>query len=102
MPVVCHVDLAADDGLDALLGGLLRELDGAGERAVVGERDGGHLELGGAGGELRNAAGSVENGVLGVDVEVDERSLGFWHGTPILDPAQDRKGQGSRTEEKPR
>jgi hypothetical protein len=47
-------------------------LDRARERAVVGERDGRHLELGGPSGERRNAAGPVEDRVLGVDVEVDE------------------------------
>ena len=51
---------------------MLVELDGAGERAVVGERDRRHLELGRAGGEVRDPAGPVEDRELGVDVEVDE------------------------------
>jgi hypothetical protein len=43
---------------------------------VIRERDRGHLKLGGAGGEVRNPAGPVEDRVLGVDVEVDELSQG--------------------------
>ena len=70
--VVADVDLAADERLDPLLLRVLVELDGAGERAVVGERDGRHLELGRAGGEVRDPAGPVEDRELGVDVEVDE------------------------------
>ena len=86
--VVADVDLAADQRLDAGLLRVLVELDGAGERAVVGESDGGHLELGGAGGEVRDPAGPVEDRELGVDVEVDERCLG--HGKSIVEAAQDR------------
>jgi hypothetical protein len=47
---------------------------------VVGERDRGHLELGGALGERRDPARPVEDRVLGVDVQVDE--LGAGHGRP--------------------
>ena len=85
--VVADVDLAAENRLDPCLPGLLVELDGAGERAVVGEPDGGHLELGGAGRERRDAARPVEDRVLGVDVQVDERRLR--HGKPILDRGPD-------------
>ena len=55
---------------------------------MVGERDGGHLELGGPCGEVGDAARPVENRVLGVDVKVDERRLG--HGQSILDRVVDR------------
>ena len=75
-PVVGDVDLAAEERLDAVLGRLLRELDRAGERAVVGERDRRHLELRRPRGEGRNPARPVQNRVLGVDVEVDEGRLG--------------------------
>ena len=61
------------------------ELDRAGERAVVGERDGGHLELGGAGRERGDPARPVEDRVLGVDVEVDE----IGHGRPNLQGRSD-------------
>ena len=80
LAVVGDVDLGADQRLDAVLSGLLVELDGTRERAVVGERDGRHLELGRPSGEVRNPAGPVEDRELGVDVEVDERR--FRHGTP--------------------
>ena len=65
--VVADVDLAADERLDSLLLRVLVELDGARERAVVRERDGRHLELGRAGGEVRDPAGPVEDRELGVD-----------------------------------
>ena len=86
--VVGDVDLAAEQRLDAVLAGLAVELDRPGHGAVVGEPDRRHLELSGAGREGRDAARPVEDRVLGVDVEVDERR--FWHGTPILGLAQDR------------
>jgi hypothetical protein len=43
---------------------------------VIRERDGGHLELRRARRERGNAARPVEDRVLGVDVEVDERRFG--------------------------
>jgi translation initiation factor IF-1 len=55
---------------------------------MVGQRDGGHPELGGADAEIGDPAGAVEDRVLGVDVEVDEGRVG--HGQPILEPLQDR------------
>ena len=84
--VVGDVDLAADDRLDSLLSGLLVEVDRAGQRAVVGERDRGHLELGRPGGERRDAARPVEDRVLAVDVQVDEVGA---HGTAILGRASE-------------
>ena len=75
LAVLGDVDLAAEDRLHAVLLGLLDELNRPGERAVVGEPDGRHLELGGARRELGNAARPVENRVLGVDVKVNERGL---------------------------
>jgi hypothetical protein len=50
---------------------------------VVGEPDGRHFELGGTGGQGGHAAGSVEDRVLGVDVQVDEARLG--HGKASLE-----------------
>ncbi len=78
-PVVGDVDLAAEERLDALLPRLAVELDRAGEAAVVRERDRRHLELGRARGQLGNPAGPVEDRVLGVDVEVDERRARHGH-----------------------
>ena len=77
VPVVGDVDLAADDRLDPLLARLALELDRAGHRAVVGERDGGHPEARGPLRERGNAARPVEDRVLGVDVQMDE--VGFGH-----------------------
>ena len=89
--VVADVDLAAENRLDSDLSGLPVELDGAGERAVVGEPDGGHLELSSPSREGGNAARPVEDRVLGVDVKVDERR--FRHGKPILVLGEDRTGR---------
>jgi hypothetical protein len=65
-----------------VLSSLAIELNGAGERPVVGEPDGGHLELSGACRERGNAAGSVEDRELGVDVKMYEGRFG--HGNVIL------------------
>ena len=80
--VVADVDLAAENRLDSDLSGLPVELDGPGKRAVIGEPDGGHLELSSPSRKGRDAARPVEDRVLGVDVKVDERR--FRHGQPIL------------------
>ena len=77
LAVVGDVDLAADDRLDPRALGVLEELNRPGHRAVVGERDGRHFELRGPLHEVGNAAGSVQDRVLRVDVEVDEG--GVWH-----------------------
>ena len=71
-PVLDDVDLAADDRPDARLAREAVELDRAGHGAVVGERDGGHLQLGGPLDQLADAARPVEDRVLRVAVEVDE------------------------------
>ena len=76
MTVVSDVHLAPEDRLHALLVALAVELDGAGERAVVRERDRLHLQLRGPGGERRDAARPVQDRVFGVDVEVDEGCTG--------------------------
>jgi hypothetical protein len=59
-----------------VLAGLAVELDRPGHGAVVGEPDGGHLELGSPSGKRRNPAGPIEDGVLGVDVKVNEGRFG--------------------------
>ena len=66
------VDFTADDGLDVLgLGGVI-ELDGAEEVAVIRHRHGGHVLFGHNVHELGNLAGSVEQRVVGMAVQVDE------------------------------
>ena len=94
VPVVGDVDLAAEHRLDSLVPRRLVEVDRTGERAVVGERDRRHLELGGALREVRDPAGAVEDRVLGVDVEVDERRFGHGRSIVALSPegAQARRG----------
>ena len=63
-------------GLTPARRGLLVELVGAEHVAVVGHRDGGHAQLGGAFGERAQPRRTVEHGVLGVHVKVDEGVLG--------------------------
>jgi hypothetical protein len=86
--VVRDVELAADDRLDPLLLRLAMKLDRAGERAVVGESDRRHLQLGRPRGERRDPAGPVQDRVFRVDVEMDEGRLG--HRRAIVLPGQDR------------
>jgi hypothetical protein len=89
--VVGDVDLAADDGLDAVATRFAEEFDRSGQRSVVGERDGRHLEFGRSLGERRDPARSVEDRVLGMDVEMDERrGFGSGHGRVILGTGVDR------------
>jgi hypothetical protein len=81
-PVLGDVELATQDRLDALLASLLVELDRAGERPVIGERDRRHLELGGPLRERRDPTRPVEDRVLRVDVQMDEAGLA--HGKSSL------------------
>ncbi len=76
VPVVGDVDLAADDRLDPRCAGLAVELDRAGERAVVREGHGGHLEARSLRDEPGNPTRPVEDRVLRVDVQVDEGRCG--------------------------
>ena len=89
--VVGDVDLAADDRLHADLPRLPEELHRARERAVVGERDGGHLEARRLLHEIRDPARPVEDRVLRVDVQVDEGRSG--HGMATLLTAADGSRQ---------
>ena len=67
-----HIDLTADDGLDPLrLAGPVK-VDDAVHVAVVGNGDGGLAQLLDPLGQLRDAAGPVQEGVFGVDVQVGE------------------------------
>jgi hypothetical protein len=66
------VDFAADDRFDAGLDGVFVKVDDAAHGAVVGDGDGRHAELFGAGDEPADPAGAVEETELGVVVEVDE------------------------------
>ena len=70
------VELAAEDGLDAFFFGGVEEVDGAVDVAVVGHGDGLLAEGGDAVDEFVDVAGAVEEGVLGVEMEVGE----FGHG----------------------
>ena len=92
-PIVDDVHLAPDDRLDALGLRRLEEIDHPGHRAVVGERDGRHLEARGFLGERGDATCPVEDRVLGVDVQVDERST--THGRAILLRSVGRPGDDS-------
>lgn len=70
------VEFAADDGVDAFgLGGVV-ELDGSEEVAMVGHGDGGHLLFGDDVHHLGDFTGSVEEGVIGMAVEMDEGRVG--------------------------
>ena len=66
------VDLAADDGADALVAGGQVEVGGGVHGAVVGDGDRVHAERGGALDEVGNATEAVEQAEFAVDVEVGE------------------------------
>ncbi len=72
--VVDEVRLEPQQRLDAVLLGRLVELHGAVHDAVVGQPDGGLVIGRGALGQLVDVAGSVEERVLGVDVEMRDGS----------------------------
>ncbi len=67
------VHLAADHRMDALLLGVVVELDRAEQIAVIGHGHGGHLLLDREVHQLGDFAGSVEQRVIGVAMQMDKR-----------------------------
>src|SRR4029450_12438509 len=88
--VVRDIHLAADERLDAAGFRLPIELDHPCQGAVIGQGAGRHLEPLGLLHESRNAARPVQDRVLRVDVQVDERRT---QGEPIvIRPRDDAPG----------
>ena len=87
--IVRDVHLAAEDRLDARLSSLAVELDRPRQGAVVGEGDRGHLQPRRLLDERGDPARTVEDRVLGVDVEMDERRRSA-HGRAIVLSPGDR------------
>jgi len=74
VPLGIHVDLAADDWLDACGQAFIVKFHGAVHGAVVGHGDGGHSVLHGPGGELVAPYGPVEEAVFSMDVKMNKLS----------------------------
>ncbi len=89
VPVGGDVELEADDRLDALVLGGAVELDGAAQRAVVGEGDRRHAQFLGARDQRLDPARAVEQRVLAVHVEMDECG---GHGWPDSSMVEARSG----------
>ena len=70
-----HIDLTADDGLDALGLGRLVEVHRAVHDPVVGEGHGGLAQVLHPLHQVGDAAGPVQQAVFGVDVQMDESHL---------------------------
>ena len=79
--VVDHVGLEAHDRLHVVLAAGLVELHRPVHDAMVGEAEGRHAELCAARDQPLDLAGAVEQGILGVDVEVD--CGGIAHSGPV-------------------
>ena len=67
------VDLGPDDGRDALLAALLVEGKGAEHVAVIGQGEGGHAEALRLGHERVDGGGAVEEGEIGMAMQMRER-----------------------------
>ncbi len=86
---VPEAQLAAQNGLQSSVFGLLVEVDGAVHVAVVGEGHGGHAHLLHARAELLHANGALEHRVLRVNVQVNEvrhRAVGPYHAAAAPSP----------------
>ncbi len=70
------VDFAADDGMNAFFRRFVIKLDSAEEVAVIGHGDRGHLLAFHDLDELLDIASAIEEGVIGVAMEVNERAFG--------------------------
>lgn len=67
-----HVGFDADDRLDVELLCGAEEIDNAEQCAVIGDGEGGHLQFVGALKQLGDIAKPIEQGVFGVDMQVDK------------------------------
>ena len=76
-----HIHLATDDWVDSRALGRVIEFDSAKQIAVVGHRDGGSLLLCHHLHHLTDLAGTVEQRIVGVAVEVNKRCF-VAHGEP--------------------
>ena len=94
--VVDEVDLAPQQRLDARLPGAAVELERARHRAVIGDPDRGHAELHRTLDELRDAAGAVQDRVLGMDVQMGVTRHGGSHRRHSLEPGHGSPGLGVR------
>ncbi len=82
-------DRGAVDGAEAGLAAGVAVLDGAVEALVVGDGQGVHAQLGGAGGEGLGGGGAVEEGEVGVGVELGVHGGGLVGGLLIVNDSTD-------------
>lgn len=73
--ILDEIDLATEDRLDVVLGAGLLKLDHAVHHAMVGQSERWLTELGGTGGKRLDFACAVEQGVLGVDVQMSAEAV---------------------------
>ncbi len=78
---LCHIDFAADDGLDVPLAGFVEEIRGGEEIAVVGNGHRGHFLARCLVQQLGGLTSSVEQAEIGMNVQMNE--LGLTHGPPF-------------------
>jgi len=74
-PTGSDIHLAANDGLYSVTIGLLIEVDGPEDIAVIRHGNGGHLIFLGPFQQILDADCTVQEAVLGVDMQVDERGV---------------------------
>ena len=79
---------AADDRLDAQLAARLEEAHRAVDAAAVGDRERGHLELGGPQRQLKRMRAAVQEREVGVAVQLD---VGRRHHATVVDGARARR-----------
>ena len=77
---LADVEFASDDGLDTCFMGRIDEVHGAKNIPVVGHRHRGHAEFFDAMDQFFDVAGAVEQGVVAMQVQVDE----FGHENPVV------------------
>jgi hypothetical protein len=77
------IEFAADDRLDSSFFGGIDEMHRAKDVAVIGHSHGWHSELLRPFAEQLNVAGSVEHGVIGMQMKMDELSWRSGHRHPV-------------------
>lgn len=93
--LVNKIDFTAEEGFDSVFLGLFEKAGKTVKDAVIGDGKGLHAHFCGAGAKAVDSRTSVQKAVIGMDVEVDEFAVFFWHVVLIWSLVRGWQGQAA-------